>query len=154
MRNVTIVESNVEPNKEHLWFYNGRIKWFGPNGWEDVNPQVLSTTTTTTPPPPPVEPTYLVLTSTVATFVYVAGEIVNMNTPIKVEVGSQVNIEALEVDGYSFIGFYDATGHLIQEWHVLAYTIPSTGTSTIELRYSEIESTTTTTTSTPPPNVE
>lgn len=36
MRNVTIVESNVEPNKEHLWFYNGKIKWFGPNGWEDV----------------------------------------------------------------------------------------------------------------------
>lgn len=47
MRNVIIVESNVEPNKEHLWFYNGKLKWFGPNGWEDVNPQVLSPTTTT-----------------------------------------------------------------------------------------------------------
>ena len=61
MRNVTIVESNVEPNKEHLWFYNGKLKWFGPNGWEEINPQVpsptttpppvVTTTTTSTPPP-------------------------------------------------------------------------------------------------------
>ena len=51
MRNVTIVESNVEPNKEHLWFYNGKLKWFGPNGWEEINPQVLSPTTTSTLPP-------------------------------------------------------------------------------------------------------
>lgn len=54
MRNVTIVESNVEPNKEHLWFYNGKIKWFGPNGWEDVcackSPSPSSTTTTTPKP--------------------------------------------------------------------------------------------------------
>lgn len=52
MRNVTIVESNVEPNKEHLWFYNGKLKWFGPNGWEDVCAckfPSLSSTTTTTP---------------------------------------------------------------------------------------------------------
>lgn len=49
MRNVTIVESNVEPNKEHLWFYNGKLKWFGPNGWEEINPQVLSPTTTPEP---------------------------------------------------------------------------------------------------------
>lgn len=54
MRNVTIVESNVEPNKEHLWFYNGKLKWFGPNGWEDVcvckSPSPSSTTTTTPKP--------------------------------------------------------------------------------------------------------
>ena len=49
MRNVTIVESNVEPNKEHLWFYNGRLKWFGPNGWEQVNSQASSPTTTPKP---------------------------------------------------------------------------------------------------------
>lgn len=49
MRNVTIVESNVEPNKEHLWFYNGKLKWFGPNGWEEINSQVLSPTTTPKP---------------------------------------------------------------------------------------------------------
>lgn len=49
MRNVTIVESNVEPNKEHLWFYNGELKWFGPNGWETVT--TSNTTTTSTPAP-------------------------------------------------------------------------------------------------------
>lgn len=69
MRNVTIVESNVEPNKEHLWFYNGKLKWFGPNGWEDIcvckfpspsstttttpKPVVSTTTTTSTPKPGP-----------------------------------------------------------------------------------------------------
>lgn len=58
MRNVTIVESNVEPNKEHLWFYNGKLKWFGPNGWEDVcvckspSPSTTTTTTTSTTTPP------------------------------------------------------------------------------------------------------
>lgn len=63
MRNVTIVESNVEPNKEHLWFYNGKLKWFGPNGWEDVcvckspSPSSTTTTTTTTTPKPVVTTT-------------------------------------------------------------------------------------------------
>lgn len=63
MRNVTIVESNVEPNKEHLWFYNGKLKWFGPNGWEDVcvckspSPPSTTTTTTTTTPKPVVSTT-------------------------------------------------------------------------------------------------
>ncbi len=61
MRNVTIVESNVEPNKEHLWFYNGKLKWFGPNGWEEINPQVLSPTTT---PKPVVTTTTTTTTST------------------------------------------------------------------------------------------
>ena len=53
MRNVTIVESNVEPNKEHLWFYNGKLKWFGPNGWEEIYSQALSPTTTPKPVVPP-----------------------------------------------------------------------------------------------------
>lgn len=60
MRNVTIVESNVEPNKEHLWFYNGKLKWFGPNGWEEIYSQALSPTTT----PKPVVPTTTTTTST------------------------------------------------------------------------------------------
>lgn len=67
MRNVTIVESNVEPNKEHLWFYNGKIKWFGPNGWEDVcvckSPSPSSTTTTA---PKPVVTTTTTSSSTPA----------------------------------------------------------------------------------------
>lgn len=73
MRNVTIVESNVEPNKEHLWFYNGKLKWFGPNGWEEINPQVMSptttpkpvvTTTTTTSTPVPTTTTSTTTTTT------------------------------------------------------------------------------------------
>lgn len=64
MRNVTIVESNVEPNKEHLWFYNGKLKWFGPNGWEEINPQVLSPTTT----PKPVVTTTTTSTTTSTPF--------------------------------------------------------------------------------------
>lgn len=65
MRNVTIVESNVEPNKEHLWFYNGKLKWFGPNGWEEINPQVLSPTTT--PKPEVITTTTTTTTSTTTT---------------------------------------------------------------------------------------
>lgn len=65
MRNVTIVESNVEPNKEHLWLYNGKLKWFGPNGWEDIcvckSPSPSSTTTTT---PKPVVPPATTTTTT------------------------------------------------------------------------------------------
>lgn len=67
MRNVTIVESNVEPNKEHLWFYNGKIKWFGPNGWEDVcvckSPSPSSTTTSTPKPGPTPIPNSIKLTN-------------------------------------------------------------------------------------------
>lgn len=51
MRNVTIVESNTEPNKEHLWFYEGRLKWFGPNGWEEINPTIQPPLITSTPKP-------------------------------------------------------------------------------------------------------
>ena len=57
MRNVTIVKSNVEPNKEHLWFYNGKLKWFGPNGWEEIYSQASSPTTTPKPVVPPVTTT-------------------------------------------------------------------------------------------------
>lgn len=53
MRNVTIVESNVEPNKEHLWFYKGELKWFSPNGWEGVNKSSPTISPTSTPKPYP-----------------------------------------------------------------------------------------------------
>lgn len=81
MRNVTIVESNVEPNKEHLWFYNGKLKWFGPNGWEDVcvckSPSPSSTTTSTTST---TSPTFKLINNTgntlqVMGYGYVEGEI-------------------------------------------------------------------------------
>lgn len=37
MRSLTIVESNVEPNKEHLWLYNGNIKYYSNNGWATLD---------------------------------------------------------------------------------------------------------------------
>ena len=117
-------------------------------------PPVVVPTTTTTSTQPPVKPTYLILSSTVAKTAYVDYELVEMGTPIKVEVGSKVTIMAQSVSGYTFKGFYVA-GSLISNSNALQYTIPSTGTNTIELRYEEEEeSTTTSTTSsttTPPP---
>lgn len=124
------------------------------NGEGTTPPPVIVPTTTTTSTQPPVGPTYLILSSTVAKTAYVDYELVEMGTPIKVEVGSKVTIMAQSVSGYTFKGFYVA-GSLISSSNALQYTIPSTGTNTIELRYEEEEeSTTTSTTSsttTPPP---
>lgn len=123
------------------------------NGEGTTPPPVVVPTTTTTSTQPPVGPTYLILSSTVAKTAYVDYELVEIGTPIKVEVGSKVTIMAQNVSGYTFKGFYVA-GSLISSSNTLQYTIPSTGTNTIELRYEEEESTTTSTTSsttTPPP---
>lgn len=124
------------------------------NGEGTTPPPVVVPTTTTTSTQPPVKPTYLILSSTVAKTAYVDYELVEMGTPIKVEVGSKVTIMAQNVSGYTFKGFY-VVGSLISSSNALQYTIPSTGTNTIELRYEEEEeSTTTSTTSsttTPPP---
>ena len=116
------------------------------NGGGTTPPPVVVPTTTTTSTPPPIEPTYLILSSTVANTAYVDYELVEMWTPIKVEVGSRVTIMAQNVSGYTFKGFYVA-GSLISSNNTLQYTIPSTGTNTIELRYKEEEGSTTTTTS-------
>nr|UWG27122.1 MAG: hypothetical protein [Bacteriophage sp.] len=116
------------------------------NGEGTTPPPVVVPTTTTTSTQPPIEPTYLVLSSTVANTAYVDYELVEMWTPIKVEVGSKVTIMAQSVSGYTFKGFYVA-GSLISSSNALQYTIPSTGTNTIELRYEEEEESTTTTTS-------
>lgn len=123
------------------------------NGEGTTPPPVVVPTTTTTSTQPPVKPTYLILSSTVAKTAYVDYGLVEIGTPIKVEVGSKVTIMAQNVSGYTFKGFYVA-GSLISSSNTLQYTIPSTGTNTIELRYEEEESTTTSTTSsttTPPP---
>lgn len=40
MGNLIIVESELEPNKWNLWFKQGVIKWFGPNGWEPINTRI------------------------------------------------------------------------------------------------------------------
>ena len=116
------------------------------NGEGTTPPPVVVPTTTTTSTQPPIESTYLVLSSTVANTAYVDYELVEMWTPIKVEVGSKVTIMAQSVSGYTFKGFYVA-GSLISSSNALQYTIPSTGTNTIELRYEEEEESTTTTTS-------
>ena len=121
------------------------------NGEGTTPPPVVVPTTTTTSTQPPVKPTYLILSSTVAKTAYVDYELVEIGTPIKVEVGSKVTIMAQNVSGYTFKGFYVA-GSLISSSNTLQYTIPSTGTNTIELRYEEEEeSTTTTSTTTQPP---
>lgn len=112
-------------------------------------PIVVPTTTTTTSTQPPIEPAYLILSSTVAKTAYVDYGLVEMQTPISVEVGSKVTIQAQVVIGYAFKGFY-VEGSLISSSNVLQYTIPSAGTNTIELRYEE-EANTTTTTSSPSP---
>lgn len=128
------------------------------DGGSSTPPPVIvptTTTTTSTTTQPPIKPTYLILSSTVARTAYVDDKMVEIGTPVKVEVGSKVTIMAQAVVGYAFSGFYVA-GSLIGSSNILQYTIPSTGTNTIELRYREVSTTTsstTTTTSTPAPVV-
>lgn len=128
------------------------------DGGSSTPPPVIvptTTTTTSTTTQPPIKPTYLILSSTVASTAYVDNELVGIGTPVKVRVGSKVTIMAQAVPGFVFSGFYVA-GSLIGSSSILQYTIPSTGTNTIELRYREVSTTTsstTTTTSTPAPVV-
>ena len=128
------------------------------DGGSSTPPPVIvptTTTTTSTTTQPPIKPTYLILSSTVARTAYVDNELVGIGTPVKVRVGSKVTIIAQAVPGFVFSGFYVA-GSLIGYSNILQYTIPSTGTNTIELRYREVSTTTsstTTTTSTPAPVV-
>ena len=126
------------------------------DGGSSTPPPVIvptTTTTTSTTTQPPIKPTYLILSSTVASTAYVDNELVGIGTPVKVRVGSKVTIMAQAVPGFVFSGFYVA-GSLIGGSNILQYTIPSTGTNTIELRYEEVSTTTTsTTTSTPAPVV-
>lgn len=118
------------------------------DGGSSTPPPVIvptTTTTTSTTTQPPIKPTYLILSSTVASTAYVDDKMVEIGTPVKVEVGSKVTIMAQAVVGYAFSGFYVA-GSLIGYSNILQYTIPSTGTNTIELRYEEVSTTTTSTT--------
>ena len=118
------------------------------DGGSSTPPPVIvptTTTTTSTTTQPPIKPTYLILSSTVARTAYVDDKMVEIGTPVKVEVGSKVTIMAQAVVGYAFSGFYVA-GSLVGYSNILQYTIPSTGTNTIELRYEEVSTTTTSTT--------
>lgn len=118
------------------------------DGGSSTPPPVIvptTTTTTSTTTQPPIKPTYLILSSTVASTAYVDNELVGIGTPVKVRVGSKVTIMAQAVPGFIFSGFYVA-GSLIGSSNILQYTIPSTGTNTIELRYREVSTTTSSTT--------
>ena len=120
------------------------------DGGSSTPPPVIvptTTTTTSTTTQPPIKPTYLILSSTVASTAYIDNELVGIGTPVKVRVGSKVTIMAQAVVGYAFSGFYVA-GSLIGSSSILQYTIPSTGTNTIELRYREVSTTTSSTTTT------
>lgn len=126
------------------------------DGGSSTPPPVIvptTTTTTSTTTQPPIKPTYLILSSIVASTAYVDNELVGIGTPVKVRVGSKVTIMAQAVPGFVFSGFYVA-GSLIGSSNILQYTIPSTGTNTIDLRYRKVSTTTSsTTTSTPAPVV-
>lgn len=105
-------------------------------------PVVIPTTTTSTKPP--VQHVYITLSSTVARSVYVNGSSVPIGTRLDAEVGSVLDISALDVAGYTFRGFY-VNGSLISASRTLQYIVPSVGT-TIELRYTRVSDSTTTTT--------
>lgn len=104
-------------------------------------PPIVPTTTSTRPP---AQYVYITLSSTVAKSVYVNDSLVDIGTQVNAEVGSILTISSLDVDGYTFRGFY-INGSLISTNLTLHYTVPSRGT-TLELRYSPISSTTTTST--------
>jgi hypothetical protein len=36
MNKINIVKSKVEPDKDSIWFYNGDLKWYSPNGWQSL----------------------------------------------------------------------------------------------------------------------
>ena len=42
MKDMVIIESNTEPSTEVLWLDNGTLKYFGPNGWEEINKNTTS----------------------------------------------------------------------------------------------------------------
>lgn len=48
MKNFPIIYSETEPNKECLWLHNGTLKYFGPNGWQEINCNSTYCTSTTT----------------------------------------------------------------------------------------------------------
>lgn len=134
MRNVTIVESNVEPNKEHLWFYNGKLKWFGPNGWEEINPQVLSPTTT----PKPVVTTTTTSTTTSTPFPTTTTSTLPPTTTTTTTVPATFKLtnntgDLLRVEGAGYIdGMVNTTiphipngGSVLllkSNWHILLYS--------------------------------
>lgn len=147
MRNVTIVESNVEPNKEHLWFYNGKLKWFGPNGWEGVNKSSPTISPTSTKP----LIAYIIFKSDAVSNAVINSERIPMNTPKAVIIDYYYSLTALTVPGRKFIGFYENEVKISSAEIIRYHVLP--GVHNIELRYKrENEDLDSTTTSTPEPD--
>ena len=147
MRNVTIVESNVEPNKEHLWFYKGELKWFSPNGWEGVNKSSPTISPTSTKP----LIAYIIFKSDAASNAVINGERIPMNTPKAVIIDYYYSLTALTVPGRKFIGFYENEVKISSAEIIRYHVLP--GVHNIELRYKrENEDLDSTTTSTPEPD--
>lgn len=147
MRNVTIVESNVEPNKEHLWFYKGELKWFSPNGWEGVNKSSPTISPTSTKP----LIAYIIFKSDAVSNAVINGERIPMNTPKAVIIDYYYSLTALTVPGCKFIGFYENEVKISSAEIIRYHVLP--GVHNIELRYKrENEDLDSTTTSTPEPD--
>lgn len=147
MRNVTIVESNVEPNKEHLWFYKGELKWFGPNGWEGVNKSSPTISPTSTKP----LIAYIIFKSDAVSNAVINSESIPMNTPKAVIIDYYYSLTALTVPGCKFIGFYENEVKISSAEIIRYHVLP--GVHNIELRYKrENEDLDSTTTSTPEPD--
>lgn len=147
MRNVTIVESNVEPNKEHLWFYKGELKWFSPNGWEGVNKSSPTISPTSTKP----LIAYIIFKSDAVSNAVINGERIPMNTPKAVIIDYYYSLTALTVPGRKFIGFYENEVKISSAEIIRYHVLP--GVHNIELRYKrENEDVDSTTTSTPEPD--
>lgn len=147
MRNVTIVESNVEPNKEHLWFYKGELKWFSPNGWEGVNKSSPTISPTSTKP----LIAYIIFKSDAVSNAVINGERIPMNTPKAVIIDYYYSLTALTVPGLKFIGFYENEVKISSAEIIRYHVLP--GVHNIELRYKrENEDLDSTTTSTPEPD--
>ena len=146
MRNVTIVESNVEPNKEHLWFYKGELKWFSPNGWEGVNKSSPTISPTSTKP----LIAYIIFKSDAVSNAVINGERIPMNTPKAVIIDYYYSLTALTVPGRKFIGFYENEVKISSAEIIRYHVLP--GVHNIELRYKrENEDLDSTTASTPQP---
>lgn len=147
MRNVTIVESNVEPNKEHLWFYKGELKWFSPNGWEGVNKSSPTISPTSTKP----LIAYIIFKSDAVSNAVIGSEKIPMNTPKAVIIDYYYSLTALTVPGHEFIGFYENEVKISSAELIRYHVLP--GVHNIELRYKrENEDLDSTTTSTPEPD--
>lgn len=132
MRNVTIVESNVEPNKEHLWFYKGELKWFSPNGWEGVNKSSPTISPTSTKP----LIAYIIFKSDAVSNAVINSERIPMNTPKAVIIDYYYSLTALTVPGYKFIGFYENEVKISSAELIRYHVLP--GVHNIELRYKRV----------------